>query len=45
MTNEGTVPGRACPAVIVRLIFQRYLVRGVTLGMGKQRTTTRGMHL
>jgi multiple sugar transport system permease protein/raffinose/stachyose/melibiose transport system permease protein len=25
----------ALPAVIVYLIFQRYLVRGMTMGMGK----------
>jgi len=25
----------AIPAIIVFLIFQRYLVRGLTLGMGK----------
>jgi ABC-type glycerol-3-phosphate transport system permease component len=25
----------AVPAIVVFLIFQRYLVRGLTLGMGK----------
>ena len=31
--DAGAGPG--APAVIVYLIFQRYLVRGLTLGMGK----------
>ena len=25
----------AIPAIVVYLIFQRYLIRGLTLGMGK----------
>ena len=42
MTQRGdrADAGPGPPAIIVRIIFQRYLVRGLTLGMGKQLTTT-----
>jgi len=43
--GHGAGAGPGTPAVIARLIFQRYLVQGLTLGMGKQLTTTRGAHL
>ena len=45
MTRRGHGAGPGMPAVTVRLIFQRYLVRGLTLGMEKQLTTTQGMHI
>jgi ABC-type glycerol-3-phosphate transport system permease component len=35
MTPRGGGAGPGVPAVIVYLIFQRDLVRGPTLGMGK----------
>jgi hypothetical protein len=42
--GHGAGAGPGTPAVIVCLIFQRYLVQGPTLEDGKLLTTTRGMH-
>jgi hypothetical protein len=43
--GHGAGAGPGPPAAIAWLIFQRYLVRGFTLGDGKLLTTTRGMHI
>jgi hypothetical protein len=43
--GHGAGAGPGTPAVMVFLIFQRYLVQGPTLGDGKLLTTTRGMRI